>query len=107
MSAELLALIGTCPGLRIGDAGLVWTDAIGRNHILAKSPRLSIGEAATRLGVDDRTVRRLIDANVLYPALRRSGRYTEVYEVAVTDVLHRETIETLRHQAKVKEAAHA
>lgn len=82
----------TCPGLAIGDEGLVWIDSIGRHHLLAKAKRLTLSEAATRLRRDERTVRRYIEKAQLYPIARRNPGSIEVYEVGVEDYLTRATM---------------
>lgn len=82
----------TCPGLATCEEGLVWLDSLGRRHLLARARRLTLGEAATRLRRDERTVRRYIEKAQLYPIARRNSGSIEVYEVGVEDYLTRATI---------------
>lgn len=79
----------TCPGLAIGDEGLVWIDSLGHQHRLASAKRVSLGAVATRLGRDVKTVRRYITDGKLYPVVRHSTREVELYDVGVDDYLAR------------------
>jgi len=92
VSAELLKAINNCPGLRIGDTGLIWRDVLGRDHELATAKRITLGDAATRLGCDESTVRNRIASRQIYPVVRFSARSVEVYSVAVTDYITRATL---------------
>lgn len=98
-----LTIQQNCPGLRIGDEGLIWRDAIGRDHVLGGCARLTIGEVATRLRCDENTIYRRISAGEIYPVARFNQRAVEVFEVAVTDYIHRATL----RPAPVREVSRA
>lgn len=88
----------TCPGLVAADGVLTWTDSLGRKHDLLQSRRISIGEAARKIGVSESTIMRRITDGQLYPVVRHSARLIEVYSVAVEDYVARATVRGGRGQ---------
>lgn len=81
-----------CPGLVAANGVLSWTDSLGQTHDLLKARRISVGEAARKIGVSDSTVMARINGGQLYPIARHSARLIEVYAVAVDDYLARATM---------------
>jgi hypothetical protein len=81
-----------CIGLVAGAGVLTWTDSLGRKHDLLQARRISIGEAARKIGVSKSTVVRRIAAGDLYPVVRQSARLIEVYSIGVDDYVARATM---------------
>ena len=92
--------LGNCPGLAIGDDGLVWVDSLSKKHLLSKAKRRSIGEVATRLGCSERTVRRRLDAGEIYPTIRTTVQGVEIFDVGVDDYIHRAALRTSKEAAR-------
>lgn len=81
----------TCPGLRAGPDGLLWTDSLGRVHDLNHAQRVSVGIAAIRLNLCTRTILRRIAVGELYPVLKHNARCVEIYACGLDDYLVRKT----------------
>jgi len=88
-----------CPGLKITtNAGVSFTDSLGRVHDLEREKVLRPKQAAATLQYHEKTVLRLIRAGDLYPVFRRNARVILIFDCALTDWRARQiTTQPLRH----------
>jgi hypothetical protein len=81
--------IPTCPGLKItANAGVFFTDSLGRVHDLERDRVLRPKEAAAdpRLGgAPVSEVLRMVRGGTLYPVFKRNARVILIFDCALTD----------------------
>lgn len=110
-SPAMLGIV-SCPGLKVtANAGVFFTDSLGRVHDLERSRTVSPKEAAadSRLcGAPVAEVLRMIRAGELYPVMKRNERVILIFECALTDWRARQlTSQPLRHGLRtLGEAGH-
>jgi hypothetical protein len=66
-----------------------WTDSTGIEHDLSTADVLSIGEAASRLGIHKNTMQLIIGRGELRPLRRLSKRRVDVFVCVLTDYMRK------------------
>lgn len=96
-----------CPGMKITrNAGISFTDHVGRVHDLEKQIKLGPKEAARdprMLGSTHIEILALIRRGELYPVFKRNDRVILIFDCALTDWQARQLVsQPLRHLAQTR-----